>query len=319
MMDGPGGFTLTHDAVREAIACRQAIARIHAELADRGEWFFRPWNAPSVQDVGRSRVIPFHLAPPEWLANSADGWLLRSGEAWHGFGTLPDGWVMLDPTKVGIVAPGMGDDGVLAPDAIPADLVTAYLTRHSIVPSRTTDHMVLFLFTIGVTKGKWGTLVNALLDFKRDYDANCPIEDALPSIAAGAPARYAGLGLRDLAREMAAHLIESRQGYWQARACAELPTPIMTPRRAFQRLMAGDADVVPLDRMASRVSAVGIIPYPPGIPVVMPGESLGSADSPWLSYLQALQRWGRRFPGFGKEVEGAELRDGQYFVYCLED
>ena len=30
--------------------------------------------------------------------------------------------------------------------------------------------MVLFLFSVGITKGKWGTLLNALLDFKVDYD-----------------------------------------------------------------------------------------------------------------------------------------------------
>jgi arginine decarboxylase len=37
----------------------------------------------------------------------------------------------------------------------------------------------------------------------------------------------------------------------------------MTPRRAFQRLMAGDAEKVPLDKMADRVVTVGVIPYPP--------------------------------------------------------
>ena len=34
--------------------------------------------------------------------------------------------------------------------------------------------------------------------------------------------------------------------------------------------------------MANRVVAVGVIPYPPGIPIVMPGENLGAADGPWL-------------------------------------
>ena len=78
---------------------------------------------------------------------------------------------MLDPIKFGIVCPGMKPDGQLDKNGIPADIVTAYLGRHGIVPSRTTDHMVLFLFSVGITKGKWGTLLNALLDFKTDYDA----------------------------------------------------------------------------------------------------------------------------------------------------
>ena len=71
--------------------------------------------------------------------------------------------------------------------------------------------------------------------------------------------------------------------------------------------------------MANRVSAIGLIPYPPGIPLVMPGERVGPADGPWLSYLSALQSWGTRFAGFGKEVEGAELRDGEYHVYCVRE
>ncbi len=179
---------------------------------------------------------------------------------------------MLDPIKFGIVCPGMKADGKLDTNGIPADIVTAYLGRHGIVPSRTTDHMVLFLFSMGVTKGKWGTLLNTLLDFKADYDRNAPLAEVVPAVFAEAPDRYAGMGLKDLGDEMWAHLRKSRQGHWQAQAYATLPKPEMTPRRAFQLLMSGDAEKVPLARMAGRVAAVGVIPYPPGIPIVMPGR-----------------------------------------------
>ena len=116
---------------------------------------------------------------------------------------------------------------------------------------------------------------------------------------------------------MWAHLRKSRQGHWQAQAYATLPKPKMTPRRAFQRLMAGDAEKVPLDKMANRVVAVGVIPYPPGIPIVMPGESVGPPTDPG-SLLRTLQEYGHRFPGFAKEVEGAEEHDGTYHIYCLK-
>jgi arginine decarboxylase len=92
----------------------------------------------------------------------------------------------------------------------------------------------------------------------------------------------------------------------------------MTPRRAFQRLMAGDAEKVQLGEMAGRVVAVGVIPYPPGIPIVMPGENVGAPDGPWLTYLRTLQEYGHRFPGFAKEVEGTEEKDGVYHVYCVK-
>jgi arginine/lysine/ornithine decarboxylase len=48
------------------------------------------------------------------------------------------------------------------------------------------------------------------------------------------------------------------------------PEPVLTPREAF---FAAD-ETVPLSRAAGRVAADAITPYPPGIPLVMPGELL---------------------------------------------
>jgi arginine decarboxylase len=318
MMDGPGGQALTQEVIDEAVACRLAVARVREEFRARGDWFFAPWNAEEVTDPKSGKRIPFHKAPAELLASEPGCWVLHPGESWHGFEGLPDGWCMLDPIKFGIVCPGMKPDGQLDVRGIPADLVTAYLGRHGIVPSRTTDHMVLFLFSVGITKGKWGTLVTGLLDFKVDYDRNAPLAEVVPGVVAAAPNRYAGMGLKDLGDEMWAHMRKSRQGHWQAQAYATLPKPEMTPRRAFQMLMAGQAEKVALEKIAGRVVAVGVIPYPPGIPIVMPGENIGGDKGPWITYLRTLQEWGHRFPGFAKEVEGTEERDGTYHVYCVK-
>jgi len=318
MMDGPGGQSLTQETIDEAVACRLAVARIRQEFLSKKDWFFAPWNAEEVRDPKSGKRIAFHKASAELLATDPNCWVLRPGESWHGFDDVPDGWCMLDPIKFGIVCPGMKADGKLDKTGIPADIVTAYLGRHGIVPSRTTDHMVLFLFSMGVTKGKWGTLLNTLLDFKVDYDRNAPLAEVVPAVVAASPERYAGMGLKDLGDEMWAHLAKSKQGHWQAQAYASLPTPKLTPRRAFQRLMANDVEKVALKDMANRVAAVGVIPYPPGIPIVMPGESVGPADGPWLTYLRTLQEYGHRFPGFAKEVEGTEERDGTYYIYCVK-
>jgi arginine decarboxylase len=318
MMDGPGGQILTQDVIDEAVACRLAVARIKKEFAAKKEWFFAPWNAEEVKDPKTGKKIPFDQAPVELLTTDPSCWVLHPGESWHGFEGLPDNWCMLDPIKFGIVCPGMKKDGELEAKGIPADIVTAYLGRQGIVPSRTTDHMVLFLFSVGITKGKWGTLLNALLDFKTDYDRNAPLTEVLPRVVAAAPERYAGMGIKDLGDAMWAHMKKSKQGHWQAQAYANFPKPEMTPRRAFQLLMAGNVEKVSLDKMANRVVAVGVIPYPPGIPIVMPGENLGAADGPWLTYLRTLQEYGHSFPGFAKEVEGTEERDGVYYVYCLK-
>lgn len=318
MVAGTAGEALTQDVIDEAIACRQAVAQVHHELGAKGEWFFSPWNAPQVTDPASGRRYAFVDAPPELLTHEPSCWVLHPGETWHGFDDVPDGWCLLDPIRLALVAPGMQDDGQLADHGVPGDLVTAYLMQHGIVPSRTTPHMVLFLFSMGVTKSKWGTLITRLLDFKHDYDVNKPLAEVLPRLSAAAPKRYAGLGLKDLGDAMWAELRRGRIGYWEAQAYAQLPRPVCTPRAAFQQLMAGAAELVHLDQLAGRTTAVGVIPYPPGIPVVMPGESLGPADGPWIRYLQVLQDWGQAFPGFAKEVEGTIETDGLYRIYCLK-
>jgi arginine decarboxylase len=177
---------------------------------------------------------------------------------------------------------------------------------------------MLFLFSIGITKGKWGTLLNGLLDFKRDYDRNATLSDVLPELVHAHPDRYAGMGLRALADEMFAQLGGTRQTHWLAEAFSMLPRPVMTPSAAYQELVRDRIEHVPLAELAHRILATSVVPYPPGIPMLMPGESTGAADGPYLSYLLALASWDARFPGFGHDTHGVENRHGAYFVQCMK-
>ncbi len=133
------------------------------------------------------------------------------------------------PIKVSVVTPGVATKGGLDKRGIPATLVTAYLHRRGVEVEKTTDFTILFLFSIGITKGKWGTLLNALLDFKRDYDRNAPLAEVLPHLTDGYPDVYATLGLRHLSDQMFAQLKDSRRTHWLAEAFSTLPTMKMTP------------------------------------------------------------------------------------------
>jgi arginine/lysine/ornithine decarboxylase len=292
------------------------MGRVHHEFADRGEWFFNTWNPATVRDE-RGATVAFADASPEFLAREPGAWVLHPGETWHGFGDLEDGYCMLDPIKVSVVTPGVADSGGLDGWGVPATLVTAYLHRRGVEVEKTTDFTILFLFSIGITKGKWGTLLNALLDFKRDYTRNAPLSEVLPQLTTAYPDAYAGLGLRDLSDQMFAHLKETRQTHWLAEAFSTLPVPVMTPHDAYQRLIRGSIEQVPLDNLAHRILATSVVPYPPGIPMLMPGESTGDIDGPYLSYLRALRAWDWRFPGFGHDTHGVENRHGGYYVQCL--
>jgi arginine decarboxylase len=316
MMDGPGGRSLTQEVIDEAVDFRQTVARMERQLAASGDWFFKPWNADSVTDPADGQVYEFADAPRELLTKGQDAWIMRPEDTWHGFDGIAPDWCMLDPIKVSLLSPGMGQDGQLLERGVPAALVNAYFTRFGIVPTRVTDFQIMFIFSIGVTKGKWGTLLTNLLSFKRHYDANDRIEEVLPDLAARHPDRYANLGIRELGDEMFQYLKEERPGDLLNKAYSTLPTPDMTHREAYNSIVSNQIEKVSVEDLAGRTAANGVIPYPPGIPMLMSGENFGNQESPQIGYLRALQTWDERFPSFEHETEGAEVIDGKYHVMC---
>jgi arginine/lysine/ornithine decarboxylase len=318
MMNGAGGKVLTTESISEAVAFRLALRRIRRQYNSKGDWFFCTWNADEVTDPATGNKMAFEDAPESLLISDPGCWVLHPGERWHGFGDLEDDYCMLDPIKVSVVTPGVALDGSLEDRGIPATLVTAYLDYRGIVVEKTTDFTILFLFSIGVTKGKWGTLLNALLKFKEDYDANTSLKEVLPGLIHDHPERYRGMGLRDLADQMFSQMKASKQTHLLAQAFSTLPRPEMTPSNAYSRLVHDEVEPVAVDKMANRIVATGVVPYPPGIPMLMPGEDAGPDDGPYLGYLRALQAWDRLFPGFGHDIHGVENIDGTYHIYCLK-
>ena len=312
MMDGSGGRSLTQEVIDEAVDFRQAVGRVRRELEKKKDWFFKPWN------VERVNKIPFEDVPAERLCRSQEPWILRPGDKWHGFEEVADDWCMLDPIKVSLLSPGMGENGKLEKTGVPAALVNAWFNRFGIVPTRVTDFQVMFLFSIGVTRGKWGTLLTNLLAFKRDYDANRPVAHSLPEIAAAYPARYGKIGMKDLGNELFEYLREKRPGDVLNAAYETLPATDMTPREAYERLVAGEVELVSSDRLAGRTAANAVMPYPPGIPMLMSGENFGAKDSPQIGYLKSMEHRDKLFPGFSGVIEGAEMEDGVYHVLCVK-
>ena len=92
----------------------------------------------------------------------------------------------------------------------------------------------------------------------------------------------------------------------------------MSPVQAYENLVHNNVEKVKVDDMAGRTVATGVVPYPPGIPLLMPGENAGPADGPLLGYLKSLQAFDRRFPGFTHDTHGVEVTDGVYEILCLK-
>lgn len=318
MMDGKQGISLTNEVIEEAVDFRQAIARMHNQKRQENDWFFKPWNPETVTDPSNGERYSFADAPRQILTTAQSCWILNPKDKWHGFTHLDENWVMLDPVKVSLLTPGLNDDGSLQEKGVPAALVTAYLSNLGIVPTRTTDFQIMFLFSMGVTKGKWVTLMNSLMAFKTHYDLNAPLRDVMPGLVSSAPALYGDLGMRDLGDRMIAFLREHNPSHKLNQAYESLPQADMLPRDAFKKLVANDVELVSIYALEGRTAANSVIPYPPGIPMMISGENFGDKNSPLIGYLQALQRWDETFPGFEHETEGAEKEQGVYHVMCLK-
>ncbi len=99
-----------------------------------------------------------------------------------------DDYCMLDPTKVTILTPGVNAQGVIGEWGIPAAILTEFLDARRVEIARTGDYTVLVLFSVGTSKGKWGSLLENLFEFKRLYDTEAPLEEALPELVAKYPA-----------------------------------------------------------------------------------------------------------------------------------
>jgi len=314
MMAGGAGRALIEDAIAEAMAFRRKIATTNRELEKKGEWFFDVWQPEKIA-TGK----PAKVAPLATIDVDPQDFMLKADDSWHGFEHITKNHALLDPIKVTILSPGLADNGKLERNGIPAALVSRFLWRHGIVVEKTGLYSFLVLFSIGITKGKWGTLLAELFRFKEQYDRNRALEKVFPDLVEKYPQAYAGLGLKDLASRM--HEFYREQGTLKLMEAiyTELPTPVMLPCDAYDRLVRNVVEMVPMAKLANRIAAVMLVPYPPGIPVIMPGERF---DKPAIiDYLKNAYKQYAAFPGFETEIHGLEIQQDdtgvQYEVCCV--
>jgi lysine decarboxylase/arginine decarboxylase len=157
-----------------------------------------------------------------------------------------------------------------------------------------------------------------LLGFHRDILANTPLAQAIPALAAAHPEHYGKTGLADLATAMFAAMKKFKTTELLSAGFGVLPTPVFSPVEAYERLVNGDIESLTLEQMAGRTVATGVVPYPPGIPLLMPGESAGEPGGPLLGYLKALEAFDAAIPGFAHDIHGVEVEDGLYRVLCVK-
>ena len=80
----------------------------------------------------------------------------------------------------------------------------------------------------------------------------------------------------------------------------------MSAAQADTLFATGRYETVPLTQSAGRVAVEGALPYPPGIFVVVPGETW---TLPAIDYFRSLFAGIARFPGFTPEIQGVFADD----------
>jgi arginine decarboxylase len=299
MMEPPGGTALVQESIAEALDFRRAMRKVDEEFG--ADWWFKVWGPDELFDDG---------------IGEREDWVIRPGEKWHGFGNLAMGFNMLDPIKATIITPGLDVCGTFAENGIPAAIVTKYLAEHGVVVEKTGLYSFFIMFTIGITKGRWNTLVTALQQFKDDYDKNQPLWRVLPGFVQKHP-RYERVGLKDLCLQI--HNVYRERDV--ARVTTEMylsnMEPAMKPAEAFAKMAHRDIERVPVDQLEGRVTAILLTPYPPGIPLLIPGERFNRTI---VEYLQFAREFNGRFPGFETDVHGLvkEVRENGVVEYCVD-
>ncbi len=358
IMRGRPGFALVDEAVRESIALRKQVERYHDELAaraadgDHAGWFFdifgphqvtvtpeqltaaatEPYLDLQVREAlakatadGGFAATAWREVPDDILASVPECWMFHDGDDWHDLTGLAPGYVMLDPTKCSLTTPGIEGGRRFAESGIPAAVPAAFLRARGIVNEKTSFYTILLLVTPAIERGKSGTLLSELLDFKRGYDHDAMVGDVLPALAEAYPDRYGKAGLRELCDEMHAVLRDRNADQLQKAVynAEHEPEPVLSPVDGHTAMLRGNCELVPLGELAGRIAASLIVVYPPGIAIMVPGERF-AADSAAVEYLRLFEECDNRFPGFESEMQGIFPRrdeDGRlrYYTYVVKE
>jgi arginine/lysine/ornithine decarboxylase len=301
MMESPGGTALVEESLLEALDFRRAMRKV-AKDYDK-DWWFKVWGPDKLNGDG---------------VGAAGDWILKAGAKWHGFGDLAEGFNLLDPIKSTVITPGLDVSGKFAKTGIPASIVTKFLAEHGVVVEKTGLYSFFIMFTIGITKGRWNTLLTALQQFKDDYDKNQPMWRILPEFCAKFP-RYERMGLRDLSQSL--HEMYAKGDI--ARLTTEMYLsdlhPAMKPSDAYANIARRNTERVGIDALEGRITTSLLTPYPPGIPLLIPGERFNRKI---VAYLQFVREFNAAFPGFDTDVHGLVEHEGEgaaqrYFVDCV--
>ncbi|HEX5766080.1 MAG TPA: ornithine decarboxylase, partial [Woeseiaceae bacterium] len=335
--DGKAGEMLWDRCIELGIETRKKLREFVRYYTESGRdaqerWFFDPF-VPDVVTIRGSDVTDdttgaaWEDLPTEVIKREQQCWTFDPESAWHGYAGYVNGYAMVDPNKLMLLTPGINrQTGDYLDFGVPATVVANYLREQRIVPEKCDLNSILFLMTPAEDESKLNTLIAKLVKFKELWDRDAALGEVLPTLYEQNRERYAGYSLRQTCIEMhdfykEANVKELQKQCFRASSFPELA---MSPKKAYEALVANEVDYVPLDEgVRNRVAATLALIYPPGIGVLVPGERWDERARPMLDYFLTFEESFNRFPGFNYEVQGVyqETVDGRikFHTYVVRE
>lgn len=256
----------------------------------------RPFTAPMV------RAASWEAHPTEEILSNPAFFAISPKDSWHGFSHIAENLYLTDPSKV-----------LLTTGPLPAPLLSHWLERRHVTVEKSDFHTLLFLIEPSDRQEKCERLLSLFEECETAYEANAPMSSFAPDVTC-----LPGEGLKDYSLRYMDFLEKEQASRLSQTLFAEdhFPKAALTGRSAHQAFLRGARERVPLPKAKGRVSLEMILPYPPGITVLEPGEVWTDEV---VSYFLFLQKYKSAFPDFSPEILGVHGNGNDAYVWVLKE
>lgn len=255
----------------------------------------RPFTASMVRDAF------WETYPAEDILSDPAFFAISPKDIWHGFSHIAENLYLTDPCKV-----------LLTTGPLPAPLLSHWLESHHVTAEKSDFHTLLFLVEPSDRKEKCEHLLSLFEDCEGAYEDNAPMSAFAPDVTC-----LPGEGLKDYSLRYMDFLEKEQASRLRQALFSEdhFPKAMLTGRNAHQAFLRGERERVPLCEAKGRVSLEMILPYPPGITVLEPGEVWTDEV---LSYFLFLQKYSSAFPDFSPEILGVHGEGPEAYVWVWD-
>lgn len=255
----------------------------------------RPFTAPMV------RAASWEAHPTEEILSNPAFFAISPKDTWHGFSHIAENLYLTDPCKV-----------LLTTGPLPAPLLSHWLENRRVTVEKSDFHTLLFLIESSDRQQKCERLLSLFEECETAYEANAPMSSFAPDVTC-----LPGEGLKDYSLRYMDFLEKEQASRLSQTLFAEdhFPKAALTGRSAHQAFLRGERERVPLCEAKGRVSLEMILPYPPGITVLEPGEVWTDEV---LSYFLFLQKYSSTFPDFSPEILGVHGKGEEAYVWVWD-